>query len=247
MKVIGRGLTASALYPYHDQLNDVVVFASGVSDSTTVDYHEFEREYDLLYETIESALKDQKRVVYLSSGGAIYGRFEGMRTEETPLLPHTLYGRHKLLCEAIVMQSTLPYLIVRLPNLVGERQNKTQLIPALIHQARQGRVTLFDHATRDLLDVEDFARILIQLLSKLTNSESIILASGYSISISNIFREIQQALNISVDIEVLSRGDQQQFSIDKLRGILDDKLPFHPQYYVEVIRKYVRQIAALLP
>ncbi|GAB4307718.1 MAG: NAD-dependent epimerase/dehydratase family protein [Phototrophicales bacterium] len=248
MKIIGRGLIANALFPYSDQLEDVVIFASGVADSTTTDSHEFEREYHLLYETITACLKSQKRIVYFSSGGTVYGNYEGIRSENTPLLPQTCYGRHKVLCEAIVRQSTLPYLIVRLPNLVGSMQNKTQLIPSLIHQARQGKVTLFQLATRDLVDVEDFAQIVVELLHNLSTSETIVLASGYSISIELIFDTIQEILNIPTQVELLPKGDNQQFSIDKLRSLIgDNHLPFHAEYYKQVITKYVDHIANLLP
>ena len=247
MKIVGRGLIASALYPYQDVLDNIVVFASGVADSTITDTGEFEREYHLLYETIMSCLKSHKKIVYFSSGGTIYGHFEGIRDENVPLLPRTAYGRHKLLCEAIIRQSTLPYLILRLPNLIGMKQNKTQLIPALIHQARQGKVTLFQHATRDLVDVDDFAQIVIRLLKTLSTNETVILASGYSISIDMIFDVIQKELNLSAEIELLPRGDEQQFSVDKLARLLHNNLPFYPEYYQDVIKKYVHQIANSLP
>ncbi len=247
MKIIGRGLIANSLLPYQYDVESITIFASGVANSLTTETTAFDREYQLLYETLKSALKSKHRVVYFSSGGAVYGKIDEKRSETTPVFPDTAYGRHKLLCEAIVRESTVPYLILRLPNLVGAKQNKAQLLPALVHQAKQGKVTLYTQAKRDIVDVADFAEILIRLLKLSIVNETIIIASGVSVSIQEIFAVIQEDLHLPTSIETLQIGDQQIFTIDKLRRILNDDLPFHQAYYKEVIRKYIRSINSFLP
>jgi nucleoside-diphosphate-sugar epimerase len=247
MKIVGRGMIARALEVYQNQFDDVVIFASGIADSTTNDPLEFEREYRLLYETIRTCLLQKKRLVYFSSGGAIYGQTNAPRSEHTPLFPTTAYGRHKLLCEALIQQSTLAYLIVRLPNLVGARQNNGQLIPMLVHQALRGKATIFEHATRDLVDVEDFASILMRLLDVVKTSETIIIASGYSLSVTEIFDEIEAVLKTKAHIEYAAKGDKQLFNVEKLRQLLHNDLVFHPNYFKDVIQKYAAQIAKSLP
>jgi NDP-hexose 4-ketoreductase len=247
VKIIGRGLTASVLLPYQDKLDDVVFFASGVADSTIDNPGQFQREYELLYETLESCLRTGQRIVYFSSGGAIYGQYEGLRSEATPLFPVTAYGRHKLLCEAIVRESTLTYLIVRLPNLVGARQNKIQLIPALVHQVLRGEVTVYQHAVRDLLDAEDFATVLIRLLETVQSSETIVLASGFAVPVPQMVDVIQQALGSSACVNSVPKGDRQAFDVSKLNRLLDGQLPFHPDYYKQVLLKYATTLARYLP
>lgn len=247
MKIIGRGLTATALRPYQADFDDTVIFASGVSDSRTTDPAQFDREYRLLYEALQTCLKHSRRIVYFSSGGAIYGPVETPRSEATPLFPGSLYGRHKLLCEALIRESTVSYMIVRLPNLVGGRQNKQQLIASLVHQALQGKATLFAQATRDLLDVDDFARLLMQLLQTLNTSETVVMASGQSIPVTDIFDAIQAALHTQADVTLVTKGDTQAFDIQKLRRLLGHDLGFSAGYAQRVVQKYAPLIAQSLP
>lgn len=241
MKIIGNGMIARAFMPYQAQLEAVVIFASGVSNSSETDPAAYARECDLLIETLQSCKHDPSRIVYFSSGGTIYGNYAGLRDEKTPLYPRTPYGRQQLLCEALIKNSGAPYLITRLANLIGPGQNHTQLIPALVDQALAGHAHLFQHATRDLLDVEDFAPIVIRLLASLASdeNETVIVASGISLPIAEIFSQIQSELGTTADISLLDRGDVQRFNIEKLQHQLAGQVHFDERYPAQVVRKYV--------
>ena len=93
----------------------------------------------------------------------------------------------------MIVNSGVNYLIVRLANLVGRTQNKSQLIPALVEQIKQGQVTVFAQAVRDLLDVDDFASILVWLLAADVMNDTLLVASGQSIAVGEIVRELEQA------------------------------------------------------
>lgn len=61
------------------------------------------------------------RIVFLSSGGAIYGECDGA-DESTETSPKSPYGRSKLAAEEIVRSSGLSYGIARLANVYGPGQ-----------------------------------------------------------------------------------------------------------------------------
>ncbi len=189
MKIIGHGMIAQSLLPYHDRSSNAVIFASEVANSRTTNEQAYEREYQLLYETLHACTAEGKQIVYFSSAGAIYGETNSPRTETTPLFPTTAYGRHKLLCQSVIANSGANYLIVRLANLVGRAQNASQLVPALVEQIKQGRVTILAQAVRDLLDVDDFAKILLCVLAADLTKQTLLVASGHSIAVAEIVSE----------------------------------------------------------
>ena len=164
MEIIGNGMMAKGFLPYSTDINRVVVFATGVSDSTLTDWQEYDRECQTLYQVVRDCKETDKRLVYFSSGGTVYGRCDEERKEESPLFPETMYGRHKVLCEAVIISSGVRYLIARLPTVVGQTKSKKQLIPVLIKQAMEGHVTLFKDAQRDIISIADVARIITVIL-----------------------------------------------------------------------------------
>ena len=140
----------------------------------------------------------------------------------------------------MIVNSGVNFLIVRLANLVGRTQNGSQLIPALVEQIKQGQVTVFAQAVRDLLDVDDFASILVWLLAADVMNDTLLVASGQSIAVGEIVRELEQLLGCEAQLSLRHEGDQQRFDVSKLRAILPDiELP-SPDYYRRVLAKYVQ-------
>jgi NDP-hexose 4-ketoreductase len=244
MKIIGRGMIAQSLHPYHDQAPDVVIFASGVANSLTSDQSAFEREYLLLADTLRFCRAQNSRIVYFSSGGAIYGPIDSLRNELTPTLPASKYGQHKLRCETMIIGAGVPYLILRLANLVGGGQNQSQLIPSLVQQVKNGRVTLFTRATRDLLDVEDFARFLLRLLETNPPNDLYVFASGQSTPVLKIAEEICSSLSLPAKFELVDGGDRQHFDVGKLNRILPEGMNFDADYFRSVLTKYILEYVA---
>jgi NDP-hexose 4-ketoreductase len=240
MEIIGSGMMARGLLPYSAQNNDAVIFASGVSDSTLKDPREYEREYEILFRVIQDCGQRDKTLVYFSSGGTVYGKCDSERKEDAPLSPQTMYGSHKVHCEAAIVSSGVRYLIARLPTVVGQTKSKTQLIPVLIKQALEGNVTLFKDAERDIIGIADAAGIIVTLLRELRKNEIINVASGISVPVTDIFDEIQNNLGVKPAIKIMNGGDKQRFNVDKLHAYCPE-ITFAADYYRDVIREYISQ------
>jgi NDP-hexose 4-ketoreductase len=240
MEIIGNGMIAKGLGRYSADINDAVVFASGVSDSTLKDPQEYERERQALDQVIRDCKERGKTLVYFSSGGTVYGKRNDERKEDAALLPETMYGRHKVLCESVIISSGVRYLIARLPTVVGQTKSKTQLIPVLIKQAMEGNVTLYKDAERDIIGIADAARIIVAILKKLGRSEIINIASGVSVPVSDIFSEITNNLGVKPAVKIISGGDKQRFNVDKLH-VYCPEITFVADYYKKVIREYISQ------
>jgi nucleoside-diphosphate-sugar epimerase len=240
MEIIGNGMIARGLLPYSADVNDAVVFASGVSDSTLKDRQEYERECQALDQVIGDCRHRDKILVYFSSGGTVYGNRNDERKEDAKLSPETAYGRHKVFCESAIISSGVRYFIARLPTVVGRTKSKTQLIPVLIKQAMEGNVTLFKDAERDIIGIADVARIIDAILKKLKRNEIINVASGVSVPVSDIFGEIQNTLGVKPAMKIVSGGDKQRFNVEKLHAYCPE-ITFTADYYKNVIREYISQ------
>jgi Nucleoside-diphosphate-sugar epimerases len=109
------------------------------------------------------------RVVFVSSGGAIYGETDSPATEETPPAPMSYYGAHKLLAEQYVRLSGTPYAIARPSNIYGPGQpavGEGAVIAAFVAAVRtSSALAIHGEGTqrRDFLHVADLVSTLMLL------------------------------------------------------------------------------------
>jgi UDP-2-acetamido-2,6-beta-L-arabino-hexul-4-ose reductase len=106
--VIGNGSLATVFFDEFNSNDEILIFASGVSDSTENKEENFNREKNLLSETIKNNY--EKKIVYFSS------IFVGFK--------ETKYYSHKLEMENLISTTCKNFLIIRLPQVVGEKGNK---------------------------------------------------------------------------------------------------------------------------
>lgn len=110
------------------------------------------------------------RVVFISTGGAIYGETSEPATEETLPNPKSYYGAHKYLAERYVELSGLPFAIARLANVYGPGQRKDLeggVVAIFADRLRNGLpITIHGDGTqsRDLVHVHDVASAILTLL-----------------------------------------------------------------------------------
>lgn len=141
--IVGNGLLAKGFQKIeHD---NVVFMCAGVSGSTTVNAEACEREYDLVYKTIQS--HPDKLLVYTSSLSCFNG--------QSP------YDKHKINVERIVQNTK--HLIVRVGNLVGPDQKQWQFYPSIVQQVKAKSVTVAD-CRRDIIDIRDYISFIDNLI-----------------------------------------------------------------------------------
>ncbi len=240
MEIQGSGLLARAFSATGVRDDTVTVFAKGVADSTTTAAAEFDRERRELEQSIGACLAAGRTLVYLSGGGAIYGRGATVRSEDDPLKPETMYGRHQLTCEEAIRSSGVDHLIARIPNAVGHPQRPAQLVPSLVHQVQRGTVSLRVGASRDLIDAADVAGLVTGLLSAGARNLAINVASGISTPVGDLVAHIERLLGIAAEhVELDAEPDPQRFSITRLQSYLPSWSP-GPHYPYDVLERYLR-------
>ena len=148
-----------------------------------------------------------RRLVFVSSGGAVYGEAGRAATEATLPAPTSYYGVHKLAAEGHVALAGLPYAIARPSNVYGPRQGaglEGAVVAAFLEQAESTRVLRIHgdgRQTRDFIHVDDVVAALLRLADPDTPSGTWNVASGRSGTILDLAEAVERALGHPLERE----------------------------------------------
>jgi nucleoside-diphosphate-sugar epimerase len=226
--VIGNGLMAKTFSDYINR-NDIIVFASGVSNSREINSLEFQREYDLLKETLK--LFPEAKFIYFSTCS-----IEDEAVNEKP------YVRHKLQLEDFIQSNAKDYLIFRISNVVGVRGNANTIMNYLVNCIKNStEIPLWKYAERNLIDADDVKLIVNDAIKSGLNNSVLNVASRNSLSVLSIVKEIEKYLNLEAKINLLEKGNSLKIdtsqispSLDKIEKINGIEL----QYIFNLLKKY---------
>lgn len=238
MIIDGTGLIAQAFRRGIQSEAHAYLFARGVANSSCVDEEAYERERIMLTSAIGECRESGRKLIYLS-GAPIHGTFVGPVTEETMPKPITRYGRHQADCEELIAASRVPYLVLRLANIVGSDANPDQLVPSLVSQIRRGHVVVHGRAGRDLLNVQDLVRLTNSFIQVGTAHRVVNVASGICSPVPDIVRWLMELLPASAQVDLVDTGEEQRFETGLLRRVLGPAAVFSPEYPREVLAHYV--------
>ena len=152
-----------------------------------------------------------KRVVFVSTGGTIYGRSLQIPTEETaPTEPITAYGISKLAIEKYLalygLLHELDYQILRVANPFGPFQvalKKQGLIAEVVPRAIRGeRIEIWGDGSvvRDFIFVDDVVDALEMAADHVGDERIFNIGSGTGRSVRDVLAIIEQSLGLKLDI-----------------------------------------------
>lgn len=164
-------------------------------------------------------------IVYISSGGAIYGNgYEGAHKEDENASPISSYGVVKLTVERYLMQYAANYglrpLVLRLSNPYGpfHYSMKQGLVNVALSTALGNeRFVVWGDGTaeKDYIYVRDFVSIMFQLVEGGVHSKVINIGSGQVASVNQILGEIKQIIpSFSWEYKEASKLDVSHFELD---------------------------------
>lgn len=222
--IIGRGLIAN-LFTEVD-LDDVVYFASGVSNSSETDKNQFLREENLVRETLN---KYPKQLFIYFSTCSIYDSSKY----------NSLYVLHKLHMEELIKENAENYLILRVSNAVGEGGNPNLLMNYLARQIKSNAtITIHNNATRNLVDVEDVRDITLQYIASNNWNKIVNVAYIENFFIPEIIQSFEENLNLKTNIISEDKGEHYSIDVHELdyEFTIQDKY----EYLANLIKKYYR-------
>ncbi|MBD8084310.1 NAD-dependent epimerase/dehydratase family protein [Chryseobacterium caseinilyticum] len=225
--ITGNGLIAKSLQSIDS--DDVLFFASGVSNSLETRTSEFEREHTLLKSKIEE--NPGKTFVYFSTC-SIYDSSKN----------NSHYVLHKLKMEQIIADLCKNYFILRISNAVGNGGNPNLLVNYLVREIKSNaKITLHTKATRNLIDVDDLCAITENILKNFSSNQIINLAYLQNFSIIEITEAISAVLMTEPLLQLQNEGSGYEIEVSKIEDYFrKNNLTDKEQYLINLITKYYK-------
>lgn len=221
---------------------DVVIHAASTTVPTDSANARFDIEsnliptIDLLNLMSRSMVKD---IIFLSSGGAIYGESQKKHKETDDVFPKSSYGVVKLAIEKYLFQYASLYglrpLVLRLSNVYGRyhyssRQGVCNIALRAALCSSPFEVWGTGESRKDYIFVDDAVSILFRLYEQSVHSRVINVGSGTIMSVREILSEIRDLIpDFKWSTADASAYDVQHFELDTaLLGSLIGEYKFTP-------------------
>ena len=210
---------------------NVLIFASGVSDSKLTDEDAYQRELELLNHAIQQ--HPDKLLVYFSTC-SVYDKS----------LSNTPYIRHKFFVERLIQQNHPRYLIFRISNLVGRGGNPKTIINYLMNVVQNGiHFELWKNAYRNIIDIDDAYLFMHYFINQERHSEIINIANTNSYNTMTIVQSIELFTGKKADYTIVERGEN--FFIDT-SAVYDTAkklgVYFSDEYLFLILKKYYNPV-----
>ena len=222
--IIGNGLLASKFREYKN--SNVIIFASGVSNSLETRDSEFEREKKLLLETLN---KNSDDIVYF-----------GSCSQYDPSLESSAYVKHKIEMESLIKNKRDNYYILRLAQVVGKANNQTFINYLYTEIINNRKINVWKNASRNLISTN----LILDIASYIISNE---MYGDYNIAYFNnenvleIVNYLGEVLDKNVQMNILEKGEEYDIPLGKVEDILEiigvtrDK----KKYYIELLKDFV--------
>jgi dTDP-4-dehydrorhamnose reductase len=215
--VIGNGLIANSFKS--ENTDNIVIFASGVSDSKSEDISEFNREKLLLLSTISNNI--DKKIIYFSTCDF----YDSKKNSE--------YLKHKFQMESLVKENCKLWIIFRVSQIIGSGNKKNLLFNFTLNIINNKMFDIYEELDRNLIDIEDVSKI-VMYYSHIEN-EIINIANISNIKVSKIVEIIEY---ITKSKAVTKKFNSKNFFKIPLRD--DYPEVFKDEYYHRCIERFIR-------
>ncbi|MFA6036686.1 MAG: NAD-dependent epimerase/dehydratase family protein [Legionellales bacterium] len=222
--IIGSGMLAK-LFSTYENNDNIIIFASGVSNSQETQAAAFKREHYLLVNTLQE--NPEKTLVYFSTGSV----YDSSAKD-------SLYVIHKKHMEQLIQKHAKKYYIFRLSHVVGKTSSPT-IINFLKQKINSGETfELWANSTRNLIAGEDVFKLVDYILNHdLFKNEIINIASHENLSIQKIVYIIEGVLGKSAHFTLTQKGAAYPIDISLIEKILPKAGVSFKKDYVSIILK----------
>ena len=225
--VIGNGQLAKIFINSSMNLNNVCIFASGVSNSSCIDEKQFEREKNLLIDTLKSS--SDKKIVYFSSCAL-----------SAPEYPKNDYYKHKTNMELLIKEYSNNYYIFRIPQLFGDLILHKTLINFIYKSIEHNhKFNIYDEAYRYVIEINDVQRLVESYLDN-DGCITVDLSNPYRYKVLDIVYIFEKLLNKKAHYEVVQNEDKYTLDLTSLEDFIKEKridINFGEEYLMKKLRE----------
>jgi hypothetical protein len=207
--------------------SDVVIFASGVSNSMEASASAFKRERDLL------------RSTRAECPDALFVYF-GTCSANDPDRRATPYVLHKLEMESLVMGSEHPWMVLRLPLAVGPEHRAPTLANYFYERILRGQAfEVWARSTRYPIDVEDAFRIASRLIADRSMWRHTINIALRAFPVIDFVHILEDITGKRAMYTLVQRGAHYELTCPEIAGLADElRLDRSDNYLERVLHKY---------
>ncbi len=225
--VIGNGLVATKFIAYNNNA-DIIIFASGVSNSKNTVLEAYEREIALLENTMQT---------YPSSHLVYFSTCSILDKEENT----SAYVAHKKQIESLIVATQKSYNIFRISNLAGKTNNENTILNFFIHKIVTGHhFNVWENAVRNIIDVDDMSKIVDYIIAnKLFTNSVVNIANPTSYLATDIVATIEAIFNKKGNFTAVQKGTSFKIDIEPIATIINKVgILFGEDYLKNTILKY---------
>lgn len=207
--------------------DDVLIFASGVSNSLEIDPAKFEREKKLLELTISEL--DGKLLVYFSTC-SMYDK----------LSRNSMYVKHKLLMEDIIKQECPKFLILRVSQIIGMSDNDTLVNLLFRNVLNYIPFNIWANSTRNLIAIDDVVSLTELIIVKEVGYNRVYhLANSHYISPLKLLQIIEEITEIDACHTLIDDGVPYDLIPNDIENFLINAgIKFDENYYKNNLQKF---------
>lgn len=226
--IIGNGQLAQVFRDL--DMENVVIFASGVPDSTCIDIDAFNREETLLLQTLVKYKKS--KLVYFSSCALSSKEYQ-----------KNMYYNHKLNMEKIIKAHTTNYYIIRLPQLFGNLKKHRTLINFFHDSIINDKLfTIYNDAYRYVVEIND-VRVLVENYLRISKSGIVVnIANNYRYSAQEIVETLELLLQKKARYKIENKEDKYYLNLHPLNEFIAKNhidVKFCSEYLFEKLQVYI--------
>jgi len=225
--VIGNGMIANRFASYKNT-DDIIIFASGVSNSKETVEENFLREFTLLKKTIKEHPKNI--LVYFSTCS--------VEDTDLALAPYVI---HKKKVEAFIKQNAAKYYLFRISNLAGTSNNPYTLLNYFVFNILKNHpLTVWKNAFRNIIGVDNMYSLIDYFLREKENINATInIANPVNYSVPFIIKTIENHLNKKAIVNEVERGDDYKIDVSAIEALFNKLcIEFNDDYLSLLLKKY---------
>jgi nucleoside-diphosphate-sugar epimerase len=228
--VVGNGMIAKSFSAYINR-EDVVIYASGVSNSAEDSEDKFQREIALIKNCIEKNVNCL--IVYFSTCSV---------SDES--LIDTKYVKHKIFIEDYIKKNASSFIVFRLPIVIGKTDNKFTLFNFFQEKLSTNQELFIQkNAYRYLVDVDDVSNVLSQIIeSKNFLNSTVEVTFSESISVLEMANVMKKCICSDSKINLVDGGGSYRVDNSLVENfIYNNKIVISKEYNKEVLKKYLKE------
>jgi len=207
--VIGNGQIANK-FKQNNFENNIVVFASGVSNSNCTSSKEFEREEKLLKYVLEE--NKDKKFIYFSSCALSVNNYD-----------LNAYYKHKLYMESLIKKNSDNYYIFRVPQLFGDLKSHNTIINFFYNCILNNTsFHIYDDSYRYVIELNDVYKIVNYIVSTQSSKLTLDIANPYRYQVVEIVKILEKLLSKNANYTFIKKSDKYTLNLNNFNQFINE-------------------------